>query len=82
MARSISTVGATETEAIQSVLKRHPELKIVACERIDLSDIPLRIPIETPHWIVVFEDPDPSKFVQDANSIAKVTAEVRLQFRP
>lgn len=77
MARGISTVGATETEAIQSVLKGHPELKIVACERIDLSDIPLRIPIETPHWVVVFEDPDPSKFVQDADPIAKVTAEVR-----
>lgn len=77
MARGISTVGATEAEAIQSVLKGHPELTIVACERIDLSDIPLRVPIETPHWVVVFEDPDPSKFVQDADPIAKVTAEVR-----
>ena len=27
--------------------------------------------------MVVFEDPDPSKFIQDADPIAKVTAEVR-----
>jgi hypothetical protein len=77
MARGISTVGSTETEAIRSVLKGHPELKVVACVQIDLGDIPLRAPIKTPHWVVVFEDPDPSKFVQDADSIAKVTAEVR-----
>jgi hypothetical protein len=77
VARGISTVGTTEAEAIQSVLDGNPELEIVACERIDLSDIPLQTPVETPHWVVVFEDADPSKFVQDADPIAKVTAEVR-----
>ena len=34
------TVGTTEAEAIESVLDQNPELEIVACEPIDLSDIP------------------------------------------
>ena len=77
MARGISTVGRTEEEAIASLLDGHPELKVIACEQIDLSDIPLRAPIDKPHWAIAFEDPDPSKFIQDADPIAKIRAEVR-----
>ena len=77
MARGMSTVGDTEEEALESVLNEHPELKIVACERIDLSDIPLRVPVPKDHWAIAFEDPDPSKFIQDSDPIGKIKNEVR-----
>lgn len=77
MARGISTVGTTEEEALESVLDEHPELKIVACERIDLSDIPLRQPGPKDHWAIAFEDSDPSQFIQDDDPIGKIKNEVR-----
>jgi hypothetical protein len=76
MARGVSTVGETEEEARESILRDHPELKIVACEPIDMSDIPLRVPL-TQQWAVAIEDPDPSKFVQDDDPIGKIIQEVR-----
>ena len=77
MARGMSTVGATREEALESVLREHPDLKIVGCERIDLSDIPFRQPPPKDHWAIAFEDPNPGEFVQDNDPIGKVTNEVR-----
>jgi len=77
MARGMSTVGGTREEALESVLREHPDLKIVGCERIDLSDIPMHQPPPKDHWAIAFEDPNPGEFVQDNDPIGKVTNEVR-----
>lgn len=73
----MSTVGTTREEAVESVLREAPGLEIVGCERIDLSDIPLRQPPPKDHWAITFEDPNPAEFVQDKDPIGKVTHEVR-----
>jgi len=69
--------GSSREEVLESVLRGNPDLKIVACERIDLSDIRLNNPAPTNVWAVAFEDSNPDEFIQDADPIAKVKNEVR-----
>ena len=75
MARGVSTVGATEAEAIASVQDGNLDIQVISCQEIDPSDIELSP--TTPkkrHWVVVIEDADPSQFIQDADPVAKAAA--------
>jgi len=77
MARGISIGANTADEARELFLAEAPDRTVIACEPIDLSDIPLRQPLDKPEWAVVFEDPDPSQFIQDADPVAKATQQAR-----
>lgn len=71
MARGIWTSADTAEEARDAFLREHPDATVVACEPIDIGDIPLTRPPESPLWALAFEDPDPSQFLQDADPIGK-----------
>lgn len=81
MARGTAMLAPTADEACARFLKAAPGKKVVACAPLDISDIPLRVPFDEPHWAIAFEDPEPEKFVQDVDPIAKVTRLVREELK-
>ncbi len=77
MARGIAILAPTAEEAERRFLENSPDRRVTACVPLDISDIPLRVPFHEPYWVIAFEDPDPAKFLQDADPIAKATRDVR-----
>jgi len=77
MARGIGILAPDAATARERFLAEAPDRKVIAVAPLDISDIPLRIPFDEPFWAVAFEDPDPEKFIQDADPIAKATRDVR-----
>ncbi|HEV7481501.1 MAG TPA: hypothetical protein VGO13_00175 [Solirubrobacterales bacterium] len=60
MARGICIGADTAKEARERFLAESPERTVIACELIEMSDIPLRRPLDKLQWAIAFEDPDPS----------------------
>jgi hypothetical protein len=77
MARGIGILAPDAETARERFLAEAPDRKVIAVTSLDISDIPLRVPFDEPYWAVAFEDPDPDKFLQDADPIAKATRDVR-----
>lgn len=71
-------IGSTREEAIAKI--EAEGLRVVDCVEIELGDIELAASEVPRMWVVVFEDEDPTKLVQDDDPIAKVTHQVRTQF--
>lgn len=77
MARGI-VISAPDAEvARERFLAEAPDRTVISVVALDISDIPLRVPFDDPHWAIAFEDPDPDQFLQDADPIAKATRELR-----
>lgn len=77
MARGIGILAPDAETARERFLAEAPDRKVIAVAPLDISDIPLRVPFDEPYWAIAFEDPDPGKFLQDAEPIAKATRDVR-----
>jgi hypothetical protein len=77
MARGIGILAPDAETARERFLAEAPDRNVIAVVPLDISDIPLRVPFSEPYWVVAFEDPDPDRFLQDADPIAKATRDVR-----
>jgi hypothetical protein len=77
MARGIGILAPDAGTARERFLAEAPDREVIDVVPLDISDIPLRVPFDEPYWAVAFEDPDPDKFIQDADPIAKATRDVR-----
>jgi hypothetical protein len=77
VARGIGILAPDAETARERFLAEAPDRKVIAVVPLDISDIPLRVPFDEPYWAIAFEDPDPGKFLQDVDPIAKATRDVR-----